>query len=570
MVGRLLLTLVLLLCTLGSSWAEISVSASRNQLSINDSLVVEIVLSGDNDGDPDLAPLEKDFEIRGRSQSSQIQIINGEMNRSTKWSLSLTPRRSGTLTIPPLCSGQECSQPVSVTVMPQTEQDVANADVLVEVESQPAERTVVQGQVLYTVRLLLRQPVAQASLSPPQPQGVETLVQKLGEDQRSETYRNGWRYQVIERHYALFPQQSGKLHLPPLEFEAVLQNGRNPFDLQSRIIRQRSNSLDLQVNPPASTEHPWLPALGLRLEDDWQQQPPTLTVGEPATRTITVRGAGVTAAQLPEFALKVPQGFKSYPDQPAREDVSSPTGLSGVLVQKVAVVPTHAGRFELPPLSLYWWDITAARWREETLPAISVDVLPAERQATALPAPSVLPDQEPPAPSPVAPKSVAEQTLPTPQPQNTIDREQPLWWQWTTAACAVGWLITAVLWWRQRRQKQPTAATPPSVTMQSPSQGGKAAVVKAAQTNDARATYDALCQWGQHLASGHVTGADYWQECGDAQVAEEVLRLQRCLYADNHESWQGGALIDALKQWTPTSAEESATKLPSFYPQNRP
>ncbi len=570
MVGRFLLTLVLLLGTLGSSWAEISVSASRNQLSINDSLVVEIVLSDDNDGAPDLTALEKDFEIRGRSQSSQIQIINGEMSRSTKWSLSLIPRRSGTLTIPPLCSGQDCSQPVPITVLPQREQDTANADVLIEVESRPDEHTVVQGQVLYTVRLLLRQPVAQASLSPPEPQGVDTLVQKLGEDQHSETYRNGWRYQVIERHYALFPQQSGKLHLPPLQFEAVLQNGRNPFDLQSRVIRQRSNSLDLQVDPPASTEHPWLPALGLRLEDDWQQHPPTLTVGEPTTRTITVRGAGVTAAQLPEFALKVPQGFKSYPDQPAREDVSGPTGLSGVLVQKVAVVPTHAGRFELPALSLFWWDSTESRWREEILPAISVDVLPAERQAVTSPAPPQPSNQASPASVPAEKEPGAENLSSPPAPPKPLVQPNPILWQWATGVCAVGWLLTALLWWRQRATKQPTPPTPPPPSCQGATQGSKTAVVKAARDNDARTTYDALCLWGKQLANDHSTGADYWQKCEDLTVREQVARLQRCLYAADHDSWQGTALIEALQQWTPTTSPESASALPSFYPQRRP
>nr|WP_320049543.1 BatD family protein [uncultured Desulfuromonas sp.] len=566
MVRRFLLTTLLLLLYVGNSWAEISASVSRNQLSINDSLVLEVVIAGDHDGDPDLSPLEKDFEIRSRSQSSQIQIVNGDMSRSTKWSLSLLPRRSGALTIPSICSGQDCSQPITVTVMPQSEQDQENADVLLEVESQPAERSIVQAQILYTVRLLLRQPVSQASLTPPEPQGVETLVQKLGDDQHSETYRNGWRYQVIERHYALFPQQSGKLHLPPLQFEAVLQGSRNPFDVQNRVIRQRSAALDMQITPPASTEHPWLPALGMRLEDDWQQNPPTLTVGEPATRTITLRGAGVTAAQLPEIAMAIPQGLKSYPDQPSREDVAGPTGLSGVLVQKVAVVPTHAGRFELPPISLYWWDVEQACWREETVPAISITVLPAERQTVA-PLTAQTPPVVPPADATAgaqkepAKTPATETSAPTPVHQGA----DPLW-PWATAFCAMGWLITLLLWGKSSKKKRPVEPSASPSLPALPINTGKHQVLDAARQHDARKTYEALCRWGEQLDSSKKNGAEYWLRIDNNVLREEVTHLQRCLYASDGEAWQGDALLQALTDWIPVNTEKSTTPLPDFYP----
>jgi hypothetical protein len=557
MVKRIFLAITFVLALVSSGWGELSVSVSRNQISINDSLVVEVVLQGDHDEDPDLSGLEQDFEIVGRSQSSQIQIINGDMTRSIKWSLSLLPRRPGVLTIPSLCAGQDCSQPLTITVVPQSQQPAEDAEVIVEVEAQPADRMVVQGQILYTVRLLHRQPLAQASLSSPEPQGVETLVQKLGEDQRSETFRNGWRYQVIERRYALFPQQSGKLHLPALQFEAVVQNGRNLFDVQARVLRTRSDSIDMRIDPPESTDHPWLPAQAIRVEDDWQQHPPTLTVGEPATRTITVRGAGVTAAQLPDIALTTPDGFKGYPDQPSREDVIAPTGISGVLVQKVALVPTHAGQLTLPPVTLWWWDLTTHVWRQETLPAVDVTVLPAQRQAEVTP-----PLTAPPTPAaPVPPEAlIPPKAAPPAVPSATSFHP----WRWSTLICALGWFATLLLWWRQKKELPPSPAVAALPTEKS--SDCKKRFMAAIKTHDARTSYAILCEWGDALGQPQCSGLEYWQRIGGESVRLQLQQLSAHLYAPQTSVWQGEELASAVEHCLKQQCSPQGESLPDFYP----
>ncbi|MEZ5581408.1 MAG: hypothetical protein R3F37_00205 [Candidatus Competibacteraceae bacterium] len=77
---------------------------------------------------------------------------------------------------------------------------------MIEVQAEPAD-PYVQAQVQYTVRLLFAVPLLDGSLDAPQP--ANAVVERLGDDVSYETQRNGRRYRVIERRYALFAQRSG-------------------------------------------------------------------------------------------------------------------------------------------------------------------------------------------------------------------------------------------------------------------------------------------------------------------------------------------------------------------------
>lgn len=327
MVNRILILFTLLLVLISTTTiqaADLSVRTSRTQVGINESVSLELTAVGSLDGDPDFSVLKDDFEIVGQSQSSQVSIINGDYTKSKVWTLTLLPQRSGTLIIPALCSGSDCSQPTALMVREQKPSDMAEAKVILEAEVSTAE-VMAQQQLIYTIRLLFRQPLLQAGLGELSPEGVETTVHLLGEDVHYETERGSWRYQVIERNYALFPHHAGQLRLPPLYFNGQLQgdnrsrfNSRfDSFRQTGQMIRLRSNAIDVTVSEPPATppQQPWLPAQKFLIGDDWQQTPPTLTVGEPATRTIITTATGLAAAQLPELTIAAPKSFKAYPDQ---------------------------------------------------------------------------------------------------------------------------------------------------------------------------------------------------------------------------------------------------------------
>ncbi|MEA3464806.1 MAG: BatD family protein [Thermodesulfobacteriota bacterium] len=581
MVNRTLILSTLFICLFSASTGytgDLRASASRNQIGINESVTLQLTAIGDSDDEPDLSVLEQDFEIAGRSQSSQVTIINGDVSRSKVWTLTLLPRRSGSLTIPAICSGADCSQPSTIKVRKQPPGDQNNARVLLEVEIS-AHEVMAQAQLIYTVRLLMRQPLAQASLSELKPQGVETSVHQLGDDVRYETQRGSWRYQVVERNYALFPQHSGILQLPPLRLEGLLQgenrsrfNARfDPFGQQGQLIRLRSQPIEISViaPPPSDTQQPWLPATKFNIEDEWQHTPPTLNVGEPATRSITTTATGLAAAQLPELKLSAPQSFKSYPDQTVRKDIHKRDGIRGSMVQKVALVPTQAGTFTLPAVQLKWWDIDHKKWRTQSTEVITLNVLPARRDVGSIPIPP---------PQSTTPTVAPVDTSPAP-PTTTIEPTagSKSIWQWLSLLCATGWIITLIIWQRQKRDARRTRQEITPNTVPAAQQNAGTALkeaIRLAKNNEAQPSRAALMRWIHALNHEHKgLTADTFLRDAPEPLKGEIIALNQYLYAlndgDNEKDmkqWDGQPLSEALQCWKPSPNNTKESVLPAFYP----
>jgi hypothetical protein len=462
------LLLILLMLPCPARAAEVTAVADRDRVALGESLQLQLRVQGRPDADPDLTALEKDWEILQRSQSSQMRIINGDFSRTTVWTLSLMPRHAGEVAIPPVCFGSDCSAalPIRVTPEAQAGPQAAIGDLDLQVAVEP-QQIVAGSQLLLTVRLLRRVELLQASLTEPQPEGVETMVRKLGDDRSYESRIDGRRYQVIERRYALFPQAAGTLTLPAIQFDGRIVTGGSrfdPFGNTSRRVRKHSRPITVEIQPlPGDANgRPWLPTQKLTLDDSWPQRPVRMTVGEPVTRTLTLQAMGLPAAQLPELNLNVPEGFKSYPDQPARDDQAGVDGLTGTLRQKIALVATRPGRFSLPALDLDWWDTSAQRWQTAHLDPVEIEVAPAAGTVAATPAaPTALAtDQPSPAPAPAAAK--ADTAAPSAAAAPTVlPVRNTGFWPWLALGLGLGWLATLLLWWRQNRRPQRAGPTPP-------------------------------------------------------------------------------------------------------------
>ena len=341
MVARAVLILLLFLYATGIQAAIIRAHVDRNPVPLNESFVLTFDVQGDADGEADFSPLEALFDILNRSQGSKIQIINGRMDRTSQWQLTLMARDVGNYTIPAINFGKDRSNSLSLVVEAETSDasDQAGA-IFLEAELTP-QQAYVQSQLVYTVRLLRSVNLRSGSLSEPKLSGVEVMVEKLGDDRNFETLRNGVRYFVIERSFAIFPQQSGTLTVEPAVFQGqIIEGSRFNFNETLRSKRVASQSFSVAVQPiPAAAQRPWLPSRELRLVEEWPQDPPRFRVGEPLTRTVTLTASGIAAAQLPSLAGRLPEGLKQYTDQPLIKNQTRADGLTGMRREKIAILP---------------------------------------------------------------------------------------------------------------------------------------------------------------------------------------------------------------------------------------
>jgi hypothetical protein len=551
---------------LGGTAAAVTVQAvaDRDRIGAGESLQLQLRVDGSPDGEPELASLQKDWEILSRSQSSQMQIINSSFSRSIVYSLTLMPKSKGSLTIPAVCFDQDCSLPLTIEVAENSSvANPAGEQLLLETEIAP-QKSVVQGQLLLKVRLLRRVDLYNGQLSEPQPRGVEAVVKKLGDDRSYELRRDGLLYQVIERDYAIFPQGGGRLRIPPLQFDGTIAGGNSRFDplaRQGQRVRRASEPLQVEVTPLPKDlgRRPWLPAMSVTIEDDWQQQKPKFVVGEPVTRTLRLTANGFPAAQLPELKPGVPDGFKSYPDQPSREDHLSNSGIKGVLVQKTALVPTRPGRYQLPAVDLDWWNIVTGVWQQAHLDAVTIDVAPAAG----------------------TPPLSASSSAPTSGTATGVDNRSPVatpaatavarspsagFWPWVTLCLAIGWLLTLLMLWRLWRRSKPSGEQS-SPDLQPSEKSARKGVVQAARSGDPRATRQALRVWSQILWPGEQgRGCEPLHQAADPALLEELEALDLTLYGRAGSDWAGDNLAEMIADWQPVSTTVRATELPDLYP----
>ena len=77
---------ILILINLNVTWADVTASVDRNNIELNESFTLKIIVDSLIDEEPDASALEKDFIISSRSQLSNTTIINRAKSRSRSWS----------------------------------------------------------------------------------------------------------------------------------------------------------------------------------------------------------------------------------------------------------------------------------------------------------------------------------------------------------------------------------------------------------------------------------------------------------------------------------------------------
>lgn len=551
------MAVVVLVLSAQPLWAAtITVQSDRNPVAMNESFRLVFEADGSVDDKPDFKPLEQDFEILRQSQGTSMQLINGQVSQKRQWTVIVMPKRSGRLTVPSIAFGADRSRPlvIGVTEAAVTASDAEKSALFIEVTTEP-KAPYVQSQLIYTVRLYRAINIANASLSEPQISDADVVVEKLGDDREFETTRNGRRYVVLERSYAVFPQQSGKLTISPVTFEGQLVNrSRGMFDVFEQggpIRRVRSEAVTLNVQPkPASVDkQTWLPAREVRLVEEWPEGfdiTQAVKAGEPLTWTLTLIADGLTAAQLPTITPEMPQGVKAYPDQARQHNERKPNTLIGVRQEKVALIPTHAGEYRLPAIEIPWWNAVSNKREIVRLPARSLHVMGVSPIVTDGVSDLLSVDHA---------AGVAVQPTSSAVPPVEDNR-----WQMVSLLMACGWALTIIAWLFSRRPVQRGSKIQVGAKIAPDLSEIKSAMRDACHSNNPVAVKEALLAWARIRWQAHPPGS-LGELAGrvDAPLSDDIRLLNCLLYrASNREAvdrW-GGA-----RMWDHFSAEISRSKV---------
>ncbi len=561
--------------------AALTVQLEREQIAAGESVQLTVETDRQVAAWLDTRPLEKDFDILGNISGSRVNIVNGQVDAKTTWTITLAPKRSGALTIPPLELDGERSDPLILQVDEDSLANSKNAGSPISIETEvDRQDPYVQGMVRYTVRLYYGAKLIEGRLS--EPHSEDAMVYRIGQDRDYTVERDGQHFRVVERQYAIFPQTSGKLVLsaPVLdariaESSTVNRNrlpdffGGDPLNSMftvTRPVRLRGDAevLSVQPRPDEASGFSWLPAEQIELSEDWQPQDGEVHVGDPLKRTVVIRARGVTGEQLPDLDLNDTKGFKVYPDQPKINTTDLAQNIEGEKSRSIAYVPVQPGRFILPAIKLQWWDTKNNQVRISQLPERIVEILPVRNAEnismksaanSADNAKSFVYDESDTQPSArgnsisgLFDNATAEQM----STQTSI-------WPWLSILFALLWLATMGMWrLSKRHQSHDNLAPSAGMCNQENIREAKKLFQSACKANDPMMARRRLLEWAaSHWPDDPPAGMDdLARRFADPRVKAALEELDRSLFRDENHQWNGSQLINLIN------------KLPQFERQN--
>jgi len=545
--------------------SNITVTTSHNPVALDDSFHLIYEADSSVDDDPDFTPLYKNFDVLSSSQSTNMRSINGNWSMKKTWDLTVIAKDVGKFTVPAITFGSDISPAIQITVANSTSPNSTSPDGQASIPAKiflesSLDKTSgwVQSQFIFTVRLLRTVNITSASLSDPETSDADAIIQKIGDDSQYQTTRNGIRYEVIERRYAVFPQRSGQLKINPITFEGRVNSSQartifDQFRMSGQLKRLRSKAVSATIKPAPKNINlqDWLPASQLKLIEEWSDDISSLKAGEPVTRTITIVADGLSSEQLPDLIFSEVKGIKQYPDKAVTENRTDSNGTSkgiiGIKQVKIALIPSAAGSYTLPEIKLQWWNT-------KTNKAEIARIVETVISATGTAANTVINT-----PNANTTTTIEPSATTLAQPQAATQTTEPPYWKWLSYALATAWLITLLMLFKRQRATNKPAKQ--KLEKSSVSLKALTAIVeKNTKNHDAEQTKEALIEWAKiFFTDNAISNLSLISKHCSAALSAELESLNQALYNPQKPDWDSKALLIVFKQEQALMTEHQQT-----------
>lgn len=521
---QLMLGLITSLCS-SILYASITTSIEPSTPRVGEPFRLNITLVDETaDGTPDLIALQNEFSLDGTEHRVSYTLINGNAQNISQWSLLLTPKRAGHITIPSIRIGQIQTQAKSILVEGETKKSSAYLHTLTDDPLQintkvDEKKPYINQQIRYSVKLYNRAPLLNAAYEPPHLD--EALMIPLG-NRSYQTLRKGQRYEVEEQHYAFFPQKSGEQTIDPPVFKALLY-GATPRQVR---VSGTPTPLIVQSMPAYATGRHWLPAKSITLTERFENKKVTLNVGETLTRVITLQGIALPAELLTLTSTKSTPDYSVYAEKPNLRNSIHGEDVMGTTTVKLTYLFNTKGRITLPGFSITWFNTQTQQEEKAELPSRTLQIAPQK-------------------------KTLKKQIKPALQanehPRNYL------------AFTCIGLLILSLILWgcffyfRKNKKTNPLHELKLACKKNKPFQAEQALLRWAKN------------QWPEHRC---LNLNQLQERLHEKTLATEILKLSEALYSKTHKQWKGTALLSAVLSYKMGHKKKSSKKrgLPQLNP----
>lgn len=232
-----------------------------------------------------------------------------------------------------------------------------------------------QEALLLTYKVYFTVNLRELEIKMPDLKGFLTQEVELQRGQPTLEHYKGRNYNsIVWSQYVLFPQQSGKLEIPSINFDATVavrtRHSMDPFDMffnggASYVDVRKTIStpkLTINVNPlPAGKPESFVGGVGdFSIKSVCSTN--ELKVNEAVTLKLDISGVGnMKLISTPEVYF--PQDFEIYDPKVENKFSLTRNGLSGKKIIEYLAIPRHAGTFTIPAIEFSYFDLKSKSYK---------------------------------------------------------------------------------------------------------------------------------------------------------------------------------------------------------------
>ncbi|MBB3315670.1 hypothetical protein FHT77_001535 [Rhizobium sp. BK181] len=330
---------------------------------------------------------------------------------------------------------------------------------------------------------------------------------------------DGVQYSGIRRDYAIVPEAAGTFALPPATIEFSYSD-------DGKFVHGTAQLPPTQFTAasPTGSDGTTLPfaARGVTIAQSFDRDPAKLKAGEAIVRTVVIFAENTQAMMIPPLEIAQAPGLQTYTQSPQLADgVTRDRAVGSSRTETVTYVAAAPGSFQIPPISLGWFDTETKSSKTASLPAVALTVADAPPTTEGI-APQV--QTSDPA-APVQQRSMRAIAV-------TVLSLIALG---AVFICVRHWFPPVQQWFA--RQQRIRASSEPQLFRR------LIHAVKNGAPQDIYASFDGWCR-----AIGYRTGSAWTAARGDDDLSRQLQQLDRLLYApgSHNETLDRAALAAAI------------------------
>ncbi len=375
------------------SIGKVSASLSQNEIAYGNG--VSLIFESDNEiiDLPDLSPLEQLVKIQGKSQSSRVQVINGNVSKSYQIAFQIFPLKKGEIQIGPFDILGEKTEPLVLKVnenVAQSKAEIPSQETPKETPQISFETTLINPRIyegelsIYQAMIYDDISLQDAELNMPNINGLNISV--IDADKISKVIKDDKSVRLFKRFFTVTPTKEGVYTIKPATLTGYIldktpQKSTDfmgdffnlPFEMafhsrKSKPVYFQSNENELIVlKKPTDWQGWWLPSQKATLSEEYKI-PPKIRIGDIIERRITLTAKNVDVAKLPPFYHPQTDDLSSFSNPEERFSSFKDDAIISQSVQTFILAPQKEGKVIIPAVEVKYFNTQTNKSETLTLP----------------------------------------------------------------------------------------------------------------------------------------------------------------------------------------------------------